>query len=185
MPQSPALLSFGAIQWLKIVLTAATLFLLYRRYKAGGTSGEYSLRTKIIVVSAILFSAAVFHDAGGLRGGTFVHYGEMFHYYLGSKYFKELGYYELYNAVVTADTEQGNALADIPFLTDLRTYKNIQRETVLGDAVRVRGLFSEERWNSFKDDVSFFKTATGMPRSPGLRALVMDHGYNASPTSTF
>src|SRR5262245_57311267 len=114
MPQSSALLSFGTIQWLKIALTAATLFWLYRRYRSGraseGSSREYSLGTKIIVVSAILFSSAVFHNVGGLRGGTFVHYGEMFHYYLGSKYFKELGYYELYNAVVTVDTEQGNAL---------------------------------------------------------------------------
>jgi hypothetical protein len=139
----------------------------------------------VIVVSAIVFSSAVFHNIGTPRGGTFVHYGEMFHYYLGSKYFKELGYSELYNAVVTADTEQDNALADIPFLTDLRTYQNIQRETVLRDAARVRALFSEGRWNAFKDDVSFFKTATGMPSAPGLRALVMDHGYNASPASTF
>jgi hypothetical protein len=188
MPQSPPLLSFDTIQWLKIGLTAATLALLYVRYKkgpSGNSSNGYSFPAKAIVVSAILFSAAVFHNLGAIRGGAFVHYGEMFHYYLGSKYFKELGHYDLYNAVVTADTEQGNALADIPFLTDLRTYQNIPRETVLEDVVRVKALFSPERWNAFKDDVSFFKTATGMPRSPGLRALVMDHGYNASPTSTF
>jgi len=189
MTQSSPLLSFGTIQWLKIILSAAALVLLYLRYKKGRTSGgsskEYSFRTKAIVVSAILLSSAVFHNLGTIRGGTFVHYGEMFHYYLGSKYFKEVGYYELYNAVIAADTEQDNALAGIPFFTDLRTYRNIQRETVLGDAGRVKSLFSEERWNAFKDDVSFFKTATGMPRAPGLRVLVMDHGYNASPASTF
>jgi hypothetical protein len=189
MPQSPALLSFGTVQWLRIIITTATLVLLYLRYKEGRTSGlsfkEYSLPNRVIIVSAILFSSAVFHNVGTLRGGTFVHYGEMFHYYVGPKYFKELGYYDLYNAVIAADAEQGNALADIPFLTDLHTYQNIQRDRVLGEAARVRNLFSEERWNAFKDDVSFFKTATGMPRLPGLRALVMDHGYNASPVSTF
>src|SRR5262245_23637537 len=150
MPQSPALLSFGTVQWLRIIISAATLVLLYLRYKEGRTSGasfkEYSLPNRVIIVSAILFSSAVFHNVGSIRGGTFVHYGEMFHYYLGTKYFKEVGYYDLYNAVVTADSEQGNALADVPFLTDLRTYQNIQRETVLRDAVRVRNLFSEERW---------------------------------------
>jgi len=189
MPQSSPLLSVGTIQWLKVILTAATLVLLYLRYKKGRASGvsseKYSFRTKVIIVSVILFSSAVFHNLGTIRGGTFVHYGEMFHYYLGSKYFKEVGYYELYNAVVAADTEQDNALAGIPFFTDLRTYQNIQRETVLGDIDRVKKLFSKERWNAFKDDVSFFKTATGMPRAPGLRVLVMDHGYNASPVSTF
>ena len=189
MPQSSPLLSFGTILWLKVILTAATLVLLYLRYKKGrtsrGSSKEYSFRTKAIIVSAILFSSAVFHNLGTLRGGTFVHYGEMFHYYLGSKYFNEVGYYELYNAVVAADTEQDNALADIPFFSDLRTYQNIQRETVLTDIDRIRNLFSQERWDAFKEDVSFFKTATGMPQAPGLRFLVMDHGYNASPTSTF
>jgi len=139
----------------------------------------------VTIVFAVLFSFAVFHNLGTFRGGTFVHYGEMFHYYLGAKYFKELGYYELYNAVIVADTEQDNALARLPFYTDLTTYQNTHREIVLQNIDRVKNLFSKERWNAFKYDVSFFKTATGMPRSPGLFFLLMDHGYNASPVSTF
>jgi hypothetical protein len=190
MSQSSPLLTFSnTILWLKVILTAATLVLLYFRYKKGNTSRDSSkahrFRTKVLIVLAVLFSFAVFHNLGTFRGGTFVHHGEMFHYYLGSKYFKELGYYELYNAVIVADTEQDNALARLPFYTDLKTYQNTQRETVLKDIDRVRNLFSKERWDAFKYDVSFFKKATGMPRSPGLIFLLMDHGYNASPASTF
>lgn len=190
MTQSSPLLTFSdTILWLKVILTAATLVLLYFHYKKGKTSGvsskAYPFRTKVIIVLAVLFSFAVFHNFGAPHpGGTYVHYGDVFHSYLGAKYFKELGYYELYNAVIAADTEQDNALAGLPFYTDLKTYQNTPRETALKNIDRVRNLFSKTRWNEFKHDVSFFKKATGMPRSVGLLVLVMDHGYNASPVST-
>jgi hypothetical protein len=190
MPQSAPFLTLNStILWLKVALTAALLVLLYLRYKRARTSPAPSkahpLRSRAIVVVAVLFSFGVFHNLGTFRGGTFLHYAEMFHYYLGSKYFEELGYYELYNAVIAADTEQGNALLGLPFYTDLRTYQNTQREAALRDVDRVKNRFSSERWNAFKADVAFFKTATGMPRSPGFFFILMDHGYNASPASTF
>jgi hypothetical protein len=190
MTQSSPLLTISdTILWLKLLLTAAALVLLYVRHRRGKASGAsskaLSFRTKAIIVSAVLFSFAVFHNLGTFRAGTFLHYAEMFHYYLGPKYFNELGYYELYNAVIAADTEQGNALAGQPFYTDLRTYQNAQRATALEHVDRVKSLFSEERWNAFKDDVAFFKRATDMPRTPGLILFLMDHGYNASPVSTF
>jgi hypothetical protein len=137
-----------------------------------------------MLVMAVLFSFAVFHSFGKPRSGTFVHYGEMFHYYLGSKYFEELGYFELYNAVIVADSEQRNALANLPFYTDLHTYHNASRESALEKADGVKRRFSKQRWKTFKRDVSFFKRATGMPRSPAFLFLLMDHGYNASPVST-
>ena len=186
---APLLTSSGTILWLKVLLTAALLVVLYCRYKNRNTSGAlpraYPLRVKVILVLAVLFSSAVFHNLGKPRSGTFVHYGEMFHYYLGAKYFKELGYFELYNAVIVADAEQDNALARLPFYTDLTNYQNARRETALENADIVKGLFSKERWDAFKHDVSFFREATATPRFPGLFFLVMDHGYNASPVSTF
>ena len=188
MPAPPPLLSSGTMQWLRILLSVALLVALSLRYKkkttAPRSSKEFTPGKKAIVIWGLILSSVAFHNVGLVRGGTFVHYGDMFHYYLGSKYFEELGYFDLYNAVIVADTEQNNALAGIPFYTDLRTYQNAQRETAIGDSKRVRGLFSNDRWNAFKDDVSFFKTATGMPRAEGLRYLVTDHGYNPSPTQT-
>jgi hypothetical protein len=109
----------------------------------------------------------------------------MFHYYVGPKYFKELGYYELYNAAIVADTEQGNEFAPLPFYTDLKTYRNLKRDVAVRDAERIKGLFSEQRWNAFKDDIAFFKSKIDKPGSPDMIFLLMDHGYNASPVSTF
>jgi len=187
MPQLPILAVNDTILWLKVFLTAAMLVALYVRYRRAKTprpkTDPFGIR--VVVLLGVLFSFGVFHNLGDFRAGTFVHVGEMFHYYLGPKYFKELGYYELYNAVIAADTEQGNALAGLPFYTDLRTYKNTRREDALKDIDRVKKLFSKERWSEFKDDIAFFKTATGMPRSPGLYFLLMDHGYNGSPVTSF
>ncbi|HET8939729.1 MAG TPA: hypothetical protein VFN67_40095 [Polyangiales bacterium] len=174
--------------WLKLLLTAATLCLLYLRYRAGKTGAPartYSPRTKLALGLAVVFSFCVFHNLGTFRGGSFVHYGEMFHYYVGSKYFKELGYYDLYNAVIVADTEQGNDFAPLPFYTDLKTYKNLKRDAALRDTERVKSLFSEQRWSAFKADIAFFKSKIDKPNSPDMIFLLMDHGYNASPVSTF
>lgn len=189
MDQGPILAVNSTILWLKVVLTAATLVLLYIRYRSGraatgASPATYSFGTKTILVLAVLFSFGVFHNLGTMRGRGFVHVADMFHYYLGTKYFPEVGYSDLYNAVIVADTEQGNQLERLPFYTDLRTYQNVPRTAALLDATRIRAPFSDERWSEFKDDVAFFKTATGMPQSPGLMFLLMDHGYNGSPVST-
>ena len=189
MIQSPILAVTNTLLWLKVILSAATVILLYFRYRKGKTSDvssrTYPFLTKAMIVLAVLFSFAVFHNFGTFRAGGFVNYADMFHHYLGTKYFKEIGYSDLYNAVIIADTEQGNELARLPFYTDLRTYQNTQRGKALEDVDRIRNLFSNERWSAFKDDVAFFKTATGMPRTPGLMLLLMDHGYNGSPVSAF
>gem|GEM_PF-3650127 len=185
MDQSSPFMTFShSTLWLKFLLTAVTLVLLFLRYRAGKT-GAYSLRTKVAVGLVVAFSFCVFHNLGTFRGGSFVHYGEMFHYYVGPKYFKELGHYELYNAVIVADTEQGNEFAALPFYTDLRTYQNLKRHVAVRDALRIKGLFSEQRWDAFKADVAYFKSKLNKPKSPDMIFLLMDHGYNGSPVSTF
>ncbi|MDH5672652.1 MAG: hypothetical protein OEZ06_10915 [Myxococcales bacterium] len=188
MDQAPILSVNDTILWLKAALSAATLAALYARFRrtpaSGAAAQALSVRTKVFVLLAVLFSFGVFHNLGNFRGGSFIHYGEMFHYYLGPKYFKELGYYDLYKAVIVADSEQGNTFVRMPFFTDLRTYQNAQRATALLDADRLRGLFTNERWSEFKHDVAFFKQATQTPNAPGLMFLLMDHGYNGSPLST-
>jgi hypothetical protein len=189
MNESSLLAVNDTILWLKVLLSAAAIIFLYFRYRKGKTS-EASSKTpsflaRSLLVVAVLFSFGVYHNLGNFRGGGFVHVADMFNYYLNTKYFNEVGYYDLYDAVIVADTEQGNQLERLPFYTDLKTYQNTPRERALESADRIRGRFSSERWTAFKDDVVFFKTATGMPRSPGgLMFLLMDHGYNGSPVST-
>ena len=186
-PSAPFMTFSQSTLWLKFLITAITLLLLYLRVRAGGGAAArvYSLRTKVAIGLAVAFSFAVFHNLGTFRAGSFVHYGEMFHYYVGPKYFKELGYYDLYNAVIVADAEQDSSFAPLPFYTDLKSYKNLKREAAVRDAARIKSLFSEPRWNAFKDDIAFFKSKINKPGSPDMIFLLMDHGYNGSPVSTF
>ena len=189
MTESPLLSVNETILWLKVLITAATLVVLYVRHRSASapdaSARNHPAWTRWVVIAGVFLSFGVFHNLGEFRGGTFVHHGEMFHYYLGPKYFEELGYYELYNAVLVADAEEGNELARLPFYTDLRTYQNAPRSQALRDGERVRGLFSQARWREFKSDVAFFKEVTSTPEGTGAGFFLMDHGYNGSPVTTF
>src|SRR5262245_33012252 len=138
------------ILWLKILLSAATIVFLYFRYRSGRTpessSKTPSFRAKAMLVLGAVFSFGVYHNLGNFRGGGFVHVADMFNYYLNAKYFDEVGYSDLYDAVIVADTEQGNQLAGLPFYTDLRTYQNTHRDSALQSAGKIKSRFSSERW---------------------------------------
>jgi len=47
-----------------------------------------------------------FFNFGFWHFPNFVHGWDTFHYYIGSKYFKELHYERLYECVATADSEE-------------------------------------------------------------------------------
>lgn len=73
----------------------------------------------------------------------------VFHYYLGSKYFKELGYYDLYTCALEADGEGNNVWKTQELVRDLSTYKLVERAEL---PACPRGNFSSQRWESFKND---------------------------------
>src|SRR5689334_9984614 len=104
MNQSPLLSVNNTILWLKILFSAATIIFLYFLYRIGktseGSSKIPSSRAKALLVVAALFSFGVYHNLGNFRGGGFVHVSDMFNYYLNTKYFNEVGYSDLYDAVI-------------------------------------------------------------------------------------
>lgn len=113
---------------------------------------------------------------GGLRGrGSLVHGWEQFHFYLGAKYQKEVGWFDLYKATVIADRESARAL-NVAQIRDLHTFELVPVEQALADAPRVRAKFSDARWAEFKDDW------LRMLQRPGnWAATLQDHGNSNSP----
>jgi len=111
----------------------------------------------------------------GLASGR-IHTWSWFHYYLGAKYFPELGYTDLYEQAVAAQREDGGALAGITHVRDLRTYRvvGLRHLPSLGRSEA----FSDERWQAFKNDVAALE-----PRLPfgTWRRVLRDRGYNATP----
>lgn len=112
------------------------------------------------------------------------HLNEFWHYYVGTKYFAELGYRGLYAAGVVADHEDDpeGFQPDAP-VRDLATYRTVSRGSVLADAERIKAPFSTARWERFKRDVALLRgwTRPGFWQQQGYS---LDHGYNATPLVT-
>ena len=99
----------------------------------------------------------------------------MYHYYLNSKYFDELGYTDLYEQTVVADRESEYRPRSTPIITNLRTYGKHRGEL---DRFTRSPAFTPERWNDFKKDIDFFIDIGG---SRLMERALNDRGYNASP----
>ncbi|HXF96525.1 MAG TPA: hypothetical protein VNI61_10545, partial [Gemmatimonadales bacterium] len=108
----------------------------------------------------------------------YVHWSEVYHYYLGAKYLPELGYTRLYRCTALADAEDGVAVPPSHWIRDLRD-GGVER---VGDVLRQPGLckarFSEIRWATFKRDVAWFRAQVAP--AYWLR-MQRDHGFNATP----
>jgi hypothetical protein len=108
---------------------------------------------------------------------TFVHLHDVAHYYLGSKYFAELGYGDIYIGMLRAEAE----LSDNHFKSiearDLRTNALVHIRPLLRDSDRVKARFTPERWADFQLDVAYFLRGMGKQYGEILR----DHGFNPTP----
>jgi len=129
----------------------------------------------VVLVGALIGypNFGAFHPKhSGYRPGH-IHYYDAFHYFMGAKYFPELGYSGLYEATLVAAHDLGT-LNTIAAIRDLTTYTLRPAGSVDADAVRAR--FSKERWRQFKDDLIYFG-----PRIDAWPELLIDRGYNDPP----
>ena len=126
--------------------------------------------------------AAAYLNFGFLHGDGFVHHWEQFHYYLGSKYFPELGYDGLYVASIGAEADAYPDGVVSEHTRDLRTYQ-VEPVTSLFPHMReVWQRFEPDRWDAFIEDNRYFVDAGARSY---LWAWRSDHGYNGSPSWTF
>jgi hypothetical protein len=113
---------------------------------------------------------------------TWIHRHDMFNYYMGAKYFDELGYTRLYHCAAVADAEEG--LAWLVANTEIRNLKTNKFESgrlALENTADCKRHFSPELWQSFKEDLSWFRSDVSSRRWITARH---DHGYNPPPTWT-
>jgi len=170
------ILTYQLYSW-KVVIGVVGLFLLLvvvprlqRRPLALGVS--WSL-TALAVFAWTQFGQ--FHP-----GRKVVHTPDTFHYFMGSKYFQETGYFDLYRCTAQAEREmgRGDRFNDwyVRDLDDNRVYKGWWFSTPDG---RCRATFSPERWQSFKQDVDAYQAM--MEDQHPLHRSLGDHGFNATP----
>ena len=170
-----------------VILLTVVIIIRHRRRLAAAASdaGQRTFHRVVLVILGItaLLAAVNYHDYGVYRYGTYLNEWDVYHYYLGSKYARELGYTRMYGATLYADeTSRGRSVKTRQRLRDLTTYKYRLLREVLAEGKKYRGQFSEARWREFVADVEWFR---GQLPPHKWAKLLGDAGYNGTPAWSF
>ncbi len=166
----------ASLRRLKLLLAAAaTGLLLLRHWRVPWLlepGREVAVLTPLAVLSLVVYvNFFAFH-----RGQQFVHLHEVAHYYLGSKYYGELGYTGLYAAMLRAEAEVYRQIR-APAVRDLETNRVVPIREMEQRSQTVKAAFSAERWAEFRREVAYFREAMGGQYD----RLLLDHGFNPTP----
>src|SRR6185369_15389521 len=109
----------------------------------------------------------------------FVHTSDFYHYYIGAKYFPELGYTRLYACSAEAEIADGR-VEEVRGrqMRDLETNALVPAAEIAAHPDACPSRFSPERWENFRHDVRYFREAMGPPL---WLSSQLDHGFNATP----
>jgi len=146
----------------------------------GRAAAHKRLRNGLLAAMGVV-SFFTYFNFGFAHFGNLVHDWEWTHYYVGSKYFNELGYDKLYECIAIADVEESEGLrrrVELRKLTNLRTNALETTADILAHPERCKQSFSGARWDSFKRDIRFFRDRQSARRWDDLQT---DHGYNGTP----
>jgi hypothetical protein len=180
---TPAAIIEKQLSWVKafIALTAGGLSL----YAAGRVAEKNPVPKHWIQGAAFalaVLSVGAYFRYGDFGYSQFYHRWEFYHYYLGSKYDRELGYTRLYEctAVAQADLGMGNEVRSRK-LRDLSIDALQPASVVLEHPENCKNRFTPERWEAYKQDVNFFRHSANIQYWNDMQK---DHGYNPPPVWT-
>ena len=163
---------------------AAVLMYQARAYKLGQPVPKKLARYVAIAFTVLGFGVYFDYFNPNTRYSEYYHRHEFYHYYLGSKFFQEVGYQRLYECTAIAEIELGRgANVRKRDIRDLRVnlIRPIVDTEVVKDPKHCTAHFSPERWSAFKQDVDwFYKSAAGSY----WENMIKDHGYNPPPVWT-
>ncbi len=182
-----------------VALVGACLVVVYglrvRRFRKGEEDPRLRLRApdatktfsitwfqNLVLILLCVFGAMNYYRFDLRQLTTVGNYYDTTYYYLNSKYFEELGYQDLYLALLVADEENKNRLSHVTKLRDLETYQLTRRTTAVRvHRARIEACFTPERWNEFLHDSDWF--VRRLKRAEATY-LFRDHGYNPPPPWT-
>jgi hypothetical protein len=169
--------------WFELVLALVGLGLLvwgFQLKRQGRPQAYKRLRDRCLAALGII-AGLCYINFGCFHFGNFTHDWEWTHYYIGSKYFKQLSYDRLYDCIAIADSEESPHLrkrVELRKLTNLRTNALESSKPLLDHPEACKKNFTPQRWQQFKDDVRFFRNRQNAKRWDDLQT---DHGYNGTP----
>ena len=170
-------LDYTHVKRMNLLIAAATALVLALREAGIGWIADRARRLAVFGGLAALSVVAYLGFLTFHGEKTWVHYHDVAHYYLGSKYFEELRYGDLYTAMLRAEAEvYGDRFRTVE-ARDLRTGDLVHIRDLLRGSDRVKARFTPDRWIDFRADVAYFREALG----PQYGTLFQDHGFNPTP----
>jgi len=164
-----------------VVASCAALLLLFETWLRRRGRSDFLRRPRdLLLIALAMVSALAWWNFLQFHYPHYIHFSDTFHYYVGSKYFSELGYTRMYACTAVADGEagRGTGVADRT-LRNLRTNRLESTKEVLADPDSCKRHFSAERWAAFERDVAWFRKRVPRQR---WHAMQRDHGYNPPPS---
>jgi hypothetical protein len=167
----------SALTWLAVAGgVAALLGLVVRRYERRLEGALFVVLLTLAVAASglAMLQYAVIRD-------RYFDVGDTFSYFLGPKYFDELGYDALYDCAIVAQKQAGRRLPR--HVRDLATEhtRTVARWLNADRERECRARFTDERWAAFARDVETYRSWHNRSRWDRRFA---DHGYNGSPLFT-
>jgi hypothetical protein len=176
----PAGVDDPSLNRFKLVLSGTLALFFCARHL--GWMNHWARSTWLTWLTAAAFASVTLYTDFFAFHGTpgFIHWHEVTHYYLGAKYFDELGYGNLYAALARADKEDTGPPPDDRLARDLATNRLVPARQLADDSDAVRARFGGQRWESFRRDAAVFRQALGAE----WPHVLVDHGYNPTPIWT-
>ncbi|NUP10326.1 MAG: hypothetical protein HOW73_30115 [Polyangiaceae bacterium] len=188
---------------MKAALAITSLSLVFYEIRRAGECRPVAERWKKFVGVSFGVAGILFYF-NTLKFGypQYYHRWDQYHYYMGAKYFDEIGYDGLYKCSAIAQDEIGRVQVDVEGDGNKRWFD--LRQEVRKHDKKIRNLsgdnllmkvddllahpeqcttrFTPERWEQYKKDVTFFSTQCYLDSY--WTNMQQDHGYNPPPVWT-
>jgi hypothetical protein len=183
------------------ILAAGAVF--YEQHRAGMRMPVAERWKRAVGVSLAVVAIACYFNGFKFGYPRYYHRWDQYHYYMGAKYFREMGYDGLYKCSVIAQDELGvvefdseDAIGKGKTKLDMskevrhpdKKIRNLGGDNLLMPVTEVlahpeicKATFSEDRWKLYKNDVAFFRIASGKDY---WEEMQKDHGFNPPPVWT-
>jgi hypothetical protein len=164
---------------LAIAIAGCGLLIWYVIVRWFGRPGMHRRLRDALLGSLAVLSALCWSNFFQFHYSQYFHPSDLYHYYVGAKYYPELGYTKLYECTAAADIAAGfEEQVAVREIRDLVTNTITTTQVIIADPTRCTRNFSADRWAEYQRDISWFR---GRLSEAQWVNLYVDHGYNASP----
>lgn len=188
------------------IAIVAAAFVFFETHRKGQGRPIAERWKKLVGVTLALVAITAYFNGYRFGYPKYYHRWDQYHYYMGAKYFPELGYKNLYKCAVVAQDDVGkfNYQLDRPFNGNTHSSHSIDMRDemrdpdkkirdlpgenllvpvgpILDNAAECRDAFSTARWEEYKSDVAFYRIVSGKGYWTDMQK---DHGFNPPPVWT-